>query len=111
MAPWYALHVASNFERQVAQRLEHSCIETFYPHTELLSRDKRRVYEAYSKVVMWIEAGELSRDLPATVSLHVGKQREGRLDSRFRWCSLVLLRRSRRFREKAIGENALPGLL
>jgi replicative DNA helicase len=28
-------------------------------------------------VVMWIEAGELSRDLPTTVSLHIGKQREG----------------------------------
>lgn len=28
-------------------------------------------------VVMWIEAGELSRDAPTAVKLHVGKQREG----------------------------------
>lgn len=28
-------------------------------------------------VVMWIDAGELSRDQPTTVALHVGKQREG----------------------------------
>jgi replicative DNA helicase len=28
-------------------------------------------------IVLWIEAGELSRDAPTAVSLHVGKQREG----------------------------------
>ncbi len=28
-------------------------------------------------VLLWIKAGELSRDLPTTVSLHIGKQREG----------------------------------
>ena len=28
-------------------------------------------------VLLWVKAGELSRDQPTTVSLHIGKQREG----------------------------------
>lgn len=42
MAPWYALHVASNMERQVSERLDRADIESYYPHSYLKSRDGRR---------------------------------------------------------------------
>lgn len=40
--PWYALHVASNCEQQVVDRLSDARIDSFYPHVMAQSRDKRR---------------------------------------------------------------------
>lgn len=42
---WYALHVASNCERQVADRLEEAAVENYYPHLIAKSRDGRRDIE------------------------------------------------------------------
>lgn len=42
---WYALHVRSNHEHMVAQKLEGVGIEAFYPHILAPSRDKRREIE------------------------------------------------------------------
>jgi transcription antitermination factor NusG len=43
MAPRYALHVAFDMERQVSDRFDQECIESFYWHTLDESRDKKRV--------------------------------------------------------------------
>jgi transcription antitermination factor NusG len=42
---WYALHVRSNNEHQVAEKLEYAGIEAFYPFKLEMSRDKRREIE------------------------------------------------------------------
>jgi transcription antitermination factor NusG len=42
MLPWYALHVASNTEGQVVDRLSDARIDSFFPHVMAKSRDKRR---------------------------------------------------------------------
>jgi transcription antitermination factor NusG len=42
---WYALHVRSNFEHLVADKLQYAGIETFYPFQLEMSRDKRREIE------------------------------------------------------------------
>ncbi len=45
MSFWYALHVASNTERQVVGRLAAAGVEGYYPHLLAKSRDQRREVE------------------------------------------------------------------
>ena len=40
--PWYALHVASNCEHQVIDRLDQAGVEGFYPHVMVKSRRHSR---------------------------------------------------------------------
>src|SRR4051812_30749703 len=40
--PWFAIHVASNCESQVCDRLDQAGIESFYPYVTEKSRDGRR---------------------------------------------------------------------
>jgi transcriptional antiterminator NusG len=42
---WYALHVASNTDRQVMEKLAWVGIEGFYPHRNRMSKDRRRLVE------------------------------------------------------------------
>jgi transcription antitermination factor NusG len=42
---WYALHVRSNHEHLVAEKLEYAGVEAFYPHKSERSRDDRRDVE------------------------------------------------------------------
>ena len=43
--PWYALHVASNAELLVADRLDQAVVESSYPHVITRSRNGRRDVE------------------------------------------------------------------